>query len=125
MNDASRAFAVVLPARIERAEIEEPTLLLGGVDWSLSVTCDWRWVKANGTIVSEDTQGREDVIWDLVGDEIVAATWSGPAQLGQDPAFELRSGGVLELFSDAAFDTWVLHTPTVVLVGPLRRTSDG
>jgi len=37
----------------------------------------------------------------------------------------LRSGGVLELFSDAAFDTWVLHTPTVVLVGPLRRTSDG
>jgi hypothetical protein len=116
----SSAFVELLPVRIERAEIEEPTLLLGGVDWSLSVTCDWRWVKADGSVVSEGTAGREDLIWDLVGEEIVAAHWSGLERLGTDPSFAFRSGGALELFSDAAYDTWVLHTPSLILVGPLR-----
>lgn len=120
MSGAASAFLDLLPVRIERAEIVEPTLLLGGRDWSLSVTCDWRWVKADGSVVSEGTAGREDLIWDLVGEEIVSASWSGPEGLGKDPSFAFRSGGALELFSDAAYDTWVLHTPTLVLVGPLR-----
>lgn len=120
MGDAANAFHELLPVGIERAEIEEPTLLLGGSDWSLSATCDWRWVRADGSVVSDSTAGREDLIWDLVGEEIVAVRWSGPEGLGTDPSFGLGSGGVLELFSDAAFDTWVLHTPTLVLVGPLR-----
>jgi hypothetical protein len=120
MSDATTVFAGLLPVRIERAEIEEPTLLLGGSDWSLSVTCDWRWVKADGSVVSEGTAERGDLIWDLVGDAIVAAHWSGPEARGSDPKFALKSGGILELFSDAAYDTWVLHTPSLVLVGPLR-----
>ncbi len=120
MTDAANAFDELLPAGIERAEVQEPTLLLGGSDWSLSATCDWRWVRADGSVVSDGTAGCEDLIWDLVGEEIVAARWSGPERLGTDPSFGLGSGGVLELFSDAAFDTWVLHTPTLILVGPLR-----
>jgi hypothetical protein len=55
-----------------------------------------------------------------LGDSIVAVTWSGPESLGVDPCLELRSGGRVELTSDATFDTWVLRTPKVVLVGPLR-----
>lgn len=121
MSDATRAFAALLPVSIERAEIEGPTLLIGGVDWSLSVTCDWRWVNADGSVVSEGTVGREDLIWNLVGEQIVGASWSGPTAVGRDPSFSLRSGGRLEVFSDAAYDTWVLHTPTLVLVGPLRN----
>lgn len=120
VSKAIEAFEELLPVRIERANLEEPTLLLGGVDWSLSATCDWRWVRADGVVIGEGTVGREDLIWDLVGEEVVATRWSGPEALGLDPSFTFRSGGVLELFSDVSFDTWVLHTPNGVLVGPLR-----
>lgn len=122
MTVAAQAFADLLPVRIDRAEIENPTLLLGGTSWSLSATCDWRWVKADGSVVSSSTDGAPDMVWDLVGDEIVAANWFGPSALGTDPSFKLKSGGTLELFSDASFDTWVLHTPQLVLVGPLRES---
>ena len=122
MSPATRAFDDLLPTRIDRAEIEAPTLLLGGLTWSLSATCEWRWVKADGTVVSSSTDGAEDLVWDLVGDEIVAARWAGLSALGADPSSTLKSGGALELFSDASFDTWVLHTPELVLVGPLRES---
>ena len=42
-----------------------------------------------------------------------------PTEYGLDPTVHLRSGGRLEVFSDAAFDTWTINTPSVVLVGPL------
>ncbi len=115
-----RAFDELLPAGIDRAEIEGPTLLIVGSSWSLSATCAWRWVKGDGSVIGPSTVGADDLIWDLVGDEIVAMQWTGPPGLGIDPWFTLRSGGVLDLFSDAAFDTWVLHTPELVVVGPLR-----
>ena len=120
MSDATSAFVELLPIRIERAEIEGPTLLIGGVDWSLSATCDWRWMSADGSVVSEGTPGREDLIWNLVGEQIVEVSWSRQDALGRDPSFSLRSGGSLQVFSDATYDTWVLHSPTLVLVGPLR-----
>lgn len=120
MSEAIRALDEILRSRIDRAEIEEPTLLIGGSYWSLSATCDWRWVKPDGSVVSSSMVEAADLVWDLVGDEIAAVRWSGPSTLGVDPSFTLKSGGFLELFSDASFDTWVLHTPTLVLVGPLR-----
>lgn len=122
MREAPQAFADLLPVRIDRAGIVEPTLLLGGSAWSLSATCDWRWVKPDGSVVASSTSGVEDLVWDLVGDEITAVCWSGPPALGLDPSLTLKSGGVIDLFSDASFDTWVLHTPSLVLVGPLRET---
>lgn len=121
MSSATQAFADLLPVRIDRAEIEGPTLLVGGTSWSLSATCEWRWVKADGSVVNSSTDKAEDMVWDLVGDEIASAHWSGQPELGIDPSFKLKSGGALELFSNASFDTWVLHTPYLVLVGPLRE----
>lgn len=119
MNDPTRAFTDVLPARIDRAEIVDPTLLLGGDGWSLSATCLWRWVQPDGVVHTSESVGVKDLVWDLVGEHIVTATWTGPSQLGTDPSFTLRSGGSLQLLSDGGFDAWVLHTPTLVLVGPL------
>jgi hypothetical protein len=121
MSSASRAFTDLLPVRIDRAEIVDPTLLLGGSSWSLSATCEWHWTKADGSVVSSSNGQAADLVWDLVGDEIIAARWSALSTLGSDPSLILKSGGVLELVSDAAFDTWVLHTPDLVLVGPLRE----
>jgi hypothetical protein len=113
------AFDAHLPARIDRAEFSDPNLLVGGDGWSLSAICCWRWISADGAVLSGDAIGAQDRIWDLVGETIVRATWHGPLVLGVDPCFELSSGGRLELFSDAAFDTWVLDTGGMVLVGPL------
>ena len=120
MSGATSAFDRLLPTEISRAELSDPTLLLGGPDWSLSVTCEWRWVDPRGAVVSPATAGADDMVWNLVGDQIESVEWSGPAALGIDPLFHLRSGGILQVFSDATFDTWVLHTPSLVLVGPLR-----
>ena len=37
-------IGVPIPLRIDRAEIEEPTLLIGGDGWSMSMLCYWRWI---------------------------------------------------------------------------------
>jgi hypothetical protein len=120
MTTAQEAVAALLPMRVERAEFEDPTLLVGGSEWSLSATCAWRWVNKNGHVVSPAEADPADRIWELIGNEIISVTWSGPPQLGLDPSFELRSGGFLDVFSDAPFDTWFMTTPTLGLVGPLR-----
>jgi hypothetical protein len=112
---------VALPLRIDRAEFEDPTLLLGGLGWSLSASCIWRWIMTDGRVLTGESADAADAVRDLVGDELVAVTWSGPARFGVDPRFELRSGGWIDMLSDAAFDTWVLHLPEVTLVGPLPR----
>jgi hypothetical protein len=121
MSWATNALDQILPLNIDRAEFEDPNLIVGGADWSLSSICMWRWVAADGTVISPAQSTVADSIWDLVGDSIVAVRWSGPQSLGVDPTLELRSGGRVELISDAAFDTWVLRLPDLVLVGPLRE----
>lgn len=58
-------------------------------------------------------------MWDLAGEEIVGVQWRGIAGAGLDPTFAFGSGGQLHVTSDAGVDTWVLRTPSLVLVGPL------
>jgi hypothetical protein len=123
MSQATSEFDRHLPLRIERAEYSEPTLLLGGADWSLSATCSWRWVDRDGRVIGPSTRGVEDAVWELAGDEIVRAEWFGPASVGTDPLLHLKSGAIVQIVSDATFDTWVVHLPSLVLVGPLREDS--
>ena len=118
MNSAVQAFDAVLPVRIDRAEVDDPTLLLGGESWSMSATCHWRWRDAHHSLVTHATRDADDLVWDLIGDEILRATWIDRGY-GADPVLTLRSGGELELISDVTFDTWVIHIPELVLVGPL------
>jgi hypothetical protein len=108
-----------LPLHVDRAEYEYPTLTLGGEGWSLSCICVWRWVNPEGRVVTGESPDACDLVWDLVGDEIAAVDWVGPASLGLDPRFRLTSGGSLDLLSDATFDTWVMRAPGVILVGPM------
>lgn len=121
MSQAADALERLLPLRIETAEYTDPTVLIGGRQWSMSITCAWRWVDANGEVVSAAQGDASDRIWDLAGEEITAVSWSGPSSLGLDPTFRLRGGGELTVLSDATFDTWVLHAQDLVLVGPLRE----
>ncbi len=113
--------AIRLPLAIERAEFEDPTLMLGGEGWSFSATCIWRWVSADGQVLTGESPGAADLVWDLVGDELTVVNWHGPPVVGLDPRFELGSGGSIDILSDAVFDTWVMHLPTITLVGPLAE----
>jgi len=110
-----------LPFRIARAEYEDPTLMIGGAGWSLSATCPWRWINSDGRLVSDGTLGSADAVWDLVGDTITEVTWIEEPKLGADPWFHLASGGRLELFSDAAFDTWVMQLSGLASSGRFSR----
>jgi len=116
---AENTLSGLLPTSVDRAEYSEPTLLLGGQDWSLSATCAWRWDGVNGCSVDSSSADRADRVWDLVGETIVAVRWIQADDWGSDPILEFRSGGRLCLLSDAPFDTWVWHVPNLVLVGPL------
>ncbi len=116
---AQATLMSALPLRIDAADLQNPTLLLSGDGWSLSATCDWRWCREQGQ-VDGSTPDATDRIWDFVGDELTAIAWTAERGFGLDPRFSLRSSGSLELLSDAPFDTWIIHLPTIVLVGPLN-----
>ena len=116
---ARAALASALPLKIDRAEVvAEITLSLGGTGWTLSATCDWTWRNVDGLVVTDSTPDAADLVWDLIGDEIVSVAWTEERGFGFDPRFVLSSGGSLELLSDVAFDTWVIGLPTETLVGP-------
>ena len=101
------------------------TLLLGGDGWSLSATCDWTWRTGHDLEVTVATPDAVDLVWDLIGDELASVTWTAERGFGFDPRFDLRAGGSLELLSDVAFDTWVIHLPTQVQVGPFWSDEAG
>jgi len=109
---------------IGRSEMEGPVLLLRGEVWTMSVLGTWRWITAAGAFVDEQSPDVADEVWNLTGETITSVSWSSPTEYGLDPTLHLRSGGRLDVSSDAAFDTWTINTPSVVLVGPLveRRT---
>lgn len=62
---SSREFGfpiLPLPLRIDRAEFEDPTLMVGGNDWSLSANCIWRWVAADGKVLSGESADAADFV---------------------------------------------------------------
>lgn len=122
MPGVTAAFDDLLPVRIDEAQVEGPTLMLRGEGWSLAATCDWRWSEPGaGTITPSDPEA-SDAVWDLIGHQIVAVEWVHTAH-GVDPALTLEGGPSIEIRSDAAFDTWTIHTSSVVLNGPLPDES--
>ncbi|HEV7758263.1 MAG TPA: hypothetical protein VGO78_04720, partial [Acidimicrobiales bacterium] len=107
-----------VPLLIGEATFTDPTLVLGGDGWSLAATCPWRVVDHDhGIEMSWSSSDAEDRVWDLVGVQITAVR-----QHGSDPAFDLSTGRVLEVFSDTDLDPWVLRLAGMTFVGPLRPT---
>ena len=47
------------------------------------------------------------------------------ASPAENVSVNLRAGGSLELLSDVAFDTWVIHLPAQLLVGPFWSDEAG
>lgn len=89
-DPTGNADVVPLPLRIDRASFEEPTLLLGGDQWSLAAICLWRWVSAtggrapppphgtrSGRVVTSEAAALPDAVWDLIGDSVLASVGQG------------------------------------------------
>ena len=122
--DPRAAVDAVLPTVIGRSELEGPVLLLGGDGWTMSVLGTWRWTTPAGAVVDEQSPEVADEIWNLTGETITSASWSRPTDYGLDPSLHLRSGGRIDVVSDASFDTWQISLPDTVLVGPLVDGAD-
>lgn len=112
------ALTAALPLSIGRAEFSDPTLIIGAEEWSLAATCPWRWLAGGSFVASCASPDASDSIWGLIGHTIMAAEWQSTT-VGWDPVLRLSDESVLELFSDAAYDTWVLRLAETTIVGPL------
>ncbi|MGH9209953.1 MAG: hypothetical protein ACRD2C_04655 [Acidimicrobiales bacterium] len=116
-----KVLAERLPWPIRAAEWTDPTLLLTGDDWTLSITCSWRVVAPAGIAYGWSSADAEDQVWDLVGREIQRVEPQGSVAY-TDPRLVLSGGLGLELFSETELDPWVLTVRSdLVIVGPLRR----
>lgn len=108
-----------LPLRISTVEWTDPTLVLAGQGWSLSLTCPWRAVTPQGSAFGWDSPDVEDRAWDLIGAEVISVVRQASGAFA-DPAFVLSNGVILEVLSDSELDPWNLRVEGVTVLGPLQ-----
>jgi hypothetical protein len=105
-----------MPLKIKEVECINPTVILRGDDWILSITCPWQLSKDEVSIITWEGEEIEDQIWELVGHQIVGfinQTHNHPG----DPNFDLDGGILLEITADTDLDPWVLRLPGITIVG--------
>ncbi|NJP96652.1 hypothetical protein HCN51_45720 [Nonomuraea sp. FMUSA5-5] len=112
-----------LPLRIDELSYDEPSLLLGGEGWSLSILSSWRLLDEHGRLMLGGQSKEGDVREHLriLADTQVVDVEAQSAFLPVDPRLRLSNGFVLEIFSDYPSDTWVwkVRNRHLVYVGPL------
>jgi hypothetical protein len=107
-----------LPWRVRTAEWVDPTLVVGGDGWSMTISCSWRVCTPTGVAYGSSSVDAEDRVWDLVGAEVVGIEAQGVVSYA-DPRLVLRGGLALELFSEAEPDAFVVRSgDDIVIVGP-------
>lgn len=99
-----------LPRRISGLEVQDPIVTVFGEDWSLTLACPWSGVVKGHTLTWED-ETIEDVLWDLVGQDLVGFDRQGLATYFRFTDAELIA------VPDADLDPWVLTLPSGVAVG--------
>jgi hypothetical protein len=116
--EAIEALARRLPWRIRSVEWADPSLMVAGDDWSLTVSSSWRVTSPAGIAFSCSSADAEDRAWDLVGAQVVRIDRRGGGVVC-DPIFVLSGDLALEVFSDTKLDSWVLRVgDSTVIVGP-------
>lgn len=111
LNNLSRA----LPLTIESVEWADPVLLIGGDEWSLTVSCPWRVVSSAALefgcwdldVATRVAELQHVTITDVRRQAVVVAV---------DPVFALSNGTFLELVSVDAVEPWVLRVAGQVFV---------
>ncbi len=117
---------------LSRAALEpDPSLTIGGDEWSLNLLCDWLLM---GPGVEIDRYNDEHVIYDeentlenkdvqfLLGHEIIGITATEDMI---NPTFHLTGGINLIVHAETDIDPWVLSVPGITLVGWVGRDEHG
>jgi len=98
------------PLQIERSEWCDPVLLLGGADWSLSITAPWRVVQGYVVRVGAYDEGARSVAANLVGKRVTRLR-----VLDSAPSFDIgvtfSNGDELQVFCASTHENWVLRVP--------------
>jgi hypothetical protein len=119
------AVTARLPWTVRTAEWTDPTLVVAGDDWMLSISCAWRVVGPDGSAYGWSSPDAEDRVWDLIGRDVVALApqATGPRA---DPTLVLSGDVRLEVFCDTDDDAYVLRSgENQVIVGPFPPGSWG
>jgi hypothetical protein len=93
--------------------VQDPIVTVFGEDWSLTLACPWSGVVNGHTLTWED-ETIEDVLWDLVGQDLVGFDRRGPSTYFRFTSAELIAE------PDSDLDPWVLTFPSGVVVGTLE-----
>ena len=98
------------PLQIERSEWSDPILLLGGTNWSLSVTAPWRLVRGYIVRIGAYDDGAQSMAANLVGERVTRfrVLDSGSSF---DIGVTLSNGDELQVFCASTHENWVLRVP--------------
>ncbi|ANP44480.1 hypothetical protein [Candidatus Viadribacter manganicus] len=98
------------PLRIERSEWDDPVLLLGGTDWSLSVTAPWRIVRGYIMRVGAYDESAKAIAANLIGERVTRfRVLDNSSSL--DIGVTISSGDELQVFCASKHENWVLRVP--------------
>jgi hypothetical protein len=112
------AISKRLPWRVRTAEWIDPNLVIGGDDWSMTISCPWRVGTPAGVSYGSASSNAEDRVWDLIGADVLAIEPQGMVSYA-DPRLVLSGGLTVELFNDSDMEPYVLRSgDDIVIVGP-------
>jgi hypothetical protein len=104
-----------LPLQVEDVEYQDPSFVLSGQEWSLSLECPWRMRNESGQLwFSWSSTNTSDLVLPLTGRLISSIS---PNISTGDLACTFSDGTRLEVFADTDLDPWVLRIPNLILVG--------
>ena len=100
-----------LPLPIERAEWEDPVLLVGGSNWSLQTTSTWRIVGRRSLVAGSEEEDSRGRVPELVDRPVIRCSRLTDSPCA-DLRLELTGGWLLEVFVATCQDAWVLRLPS-------------
>jgi hypothetical protein len=107
-----------LPWRVRTAEWVDPTLVVAGDGWSITISCAWRVCTPTGVAYGSSSEDVEDRVWDLVGADVTRIEPQGVVSYA-DPRLVFGGGLALELFNEGEPDPYVIRSQDdMVIVGP-------
>ena len=98
------------PLEITKTAWIEPTLTIGGNNWSFSTMNPWRIVAPGGIVGSSDEQN-ESIIVSLLKNATVVSFSTLKTVLDIDLSIDLNDGRSVQVFAMDMHENWVLRLP--------------
>lgn len=105
-QQAMRAISNRLPLKVLYVDWEDPTLILRGDGWRVSIMTAWRVVLEGRLIVGSDAVD-EAALRAALNRTLITGCGVQSTVAGPDPTFVFATGHVLEVFSVGPLEPWV------------------